>query len=83
VEPAFKVPDRPSKLDAFAEKLSAWLQLESRRIPSSTPATPHKQSPDGSGMALLNVPSICATPSPNETNDSQSGAPSCRFRPHP
>lgn len=25
VEPAFKVPERPSKLDAFAEKLSAWL----------------------------------------------------------
>ena len=29
VEPAFKVPERPSKLDAFAEKLSAWLKLES------------------------------------------------------
>ncbi len=31
VEPAFKVPERPSKLDAFAEKLSAWLKLESKR----------------------------------------------------
>lgn len=31
VEPAFKVPERPSKLDAFAEKLSAWLKLESGR----------------------------------------------------
>jgi transposase len=28
VEPKFKVPERPSKLDAFAEKLSAWLQTE-------------------------------------------------------
>ena len=31
VEPAFKVPDRPSKLDAFADKLSAWLKLEGSR----------------------------------------------------
>ena len=31
VEPAFKVPERPSKLDAFAEKLSAWLKLKSGR----------------------------------------------------
>ena len=29
VEPAFKLPERPSKLDAFAEKLSGWLKLES------------------------------------------------------
>ena len=29
VEPAFKLPERPSKLDAFAAKLSAWLKLES------------------------------------------------------
>ena len=28
VEPTFKVPDRPSKLDRFAEKLSAWLRIE-------------------------------------------------------
>ena len=26
VEPKFKVPDRPSKLDPFAEKLSGWLR---------------------------------------------------------
>ena len=26
VEPKFKVPDRPSKLDPFAEKLSGWLE---------------------------------------------------------
>ena len=25
VEPTFKVPDRPSKLDPFAAKLSVWL----------------------------------------------------------
>ena len=31
VEPASRVPERPSKLDAFAEKLSAWLRLESGR----------------------------------------------------
>ena len=28
VEPQFKVPDRPSKLDPFAEKLSGWLRIE-------------------------------------------------------
>jgi transposase len=28
VEPAFKVPERPSKLDPFADKLSAWLKTE-------------------------------------------------------
>ena len=28
VEPAFAVPDRPSKVDPFAEKLSSWLRTE-------------------------------------------------------
>lgn len=28
VEPKFKVPDRPSKLDPFAEKLAGWLKIE-------------------------------------------------------
>nr|MDA8251168.1 IS21 family transposase [Rhodospirillales bacterium] len=28
VEPKFKVPERPSKLDPFAEKLSHWLKVE-------------------------------------------------------
>ena len=28
VEPSFKVPERPSKLDPFAEKLSGWLRTE-------------------------------------------------------
>ncbi len=28
VEPTFKVPERPSKLDPFAEKLSGWLRIE-------------------------------------------------------
>lgn len=28
VEPRFKVPDRPSNLDAFAEKVAAWLRAE-------------------------------------------------------
>ena len=27
VEPKFKVPERPSKLDPFAEKLSRWTAL--------------------------------------------------------
>lgn len=31
VEPKFKVPERPSKLDPFAEKLSAWLRIETGR----------------------------------------------------
>jgi transposase len=28
VEPKFKVPERPSRLDSFAEKLSGWLRIE-------------------------------------------------------
>ncbi|MFX8573853.1 IS21 family transposase, partial [Acinetobacter baumannii] len=31
VEPQFKVPARPSKLDPFAEKLSGWLRVEAGR----------------------------------------------------
>ncbi|TCU49259.1 transposase [Novosphingobium sp. PhB57] len=31
VEPGFKVSVRPSKLDPFAEKLAAWLQVESKK----------------------------------------------------
>ena len=29
IEPRFKVPERPSKLDVFADKLSGWLRSES------------------------------------------------------
>ena len=28
VEPKFKVPERPSKLDPYADKLSGWLRIE-------------------------------------------------------
>jgi transcriptional regulator with XRE-family HTH domain len=28
IEPRFKVPERPSKLDPFADRLSAWLKSE-------------------------------------------------------
>ncbi|MBO6895177.1 MAG: IS21 family transposase [Roseibium sp.] len=31
VEPTFQVPERPSKLDAFADKLSAWLCAEATK----------------------------------------------------
>ena len=31
VEPAFKVPDRPSKLDPFADRLSGWLKTEANK----------------------------------------------------
>ncbi len=31
VKPQFKVPERPSKLDPFAEKLSGWLRVEAGR----------------------------------------------------
>lgn len=31
VEPNFKTPTRPSKLDPFAEKLSGWLLKEQRK----------------------------------------------------
>jgi IS30 family transposase len=31
IEPKFRVPDRPSRLDPYAEKLSAWLRHEAGR----------------------------------------------------
>ena len=31
VEPKFKVPERPSKLDPFADRLSAWLKTEAKK----------------------------------------------------
>ena len=31
VEPAFKVPERPSKVDPFADRLSAWLKTEANK----------------------------------------------------
>lgn len=31
VEPHFQVPERPSKLDAYAERLSTWLRTEANR----------------------------------------------------
>ena len=31
VEPVFRTPDRPSKLDPFAERLAAWLRTDVRR----------------------------------------------------
>ena len=31
VEPKFKVPDRPSNLDPFADRLEAWLRVEAAK----------------------------------------------------
>ena len=31
IEPQFKVPDRPSKLDPFADRLAGWLKTEANR----------------------------------------------------
>ena len=31
VEPKFRVPDRPSKLDPFAEKLTGWLRIDATK----------------------------------------------------
>jgi len=31
VEPTFKVPERPSKLDPFADRLSAWLRTDAKK----------------------------------------------------
>ncbi len=31
IEPKFQVPDRPSKLDAYADKLAGWLRREGNR----------------------------------------------------
>ncbi len=35
VEPKFNVPERPSKLDPFADRLSAWLKTESKIGPQA------------------------------------------------
>lgn len=35
VEPKFKVPERRSKLDPFADRLSAWLKTEANNIPQT------------------------------------------------
>jgi predicted transcriptional regulator len=32
VEPKFKLPERPSNLDTFAEKLSGWLRVPNGEI---------------------------------------------------
>ena len=37
VEPKFKVADRPSKLDAFADKLSGWLKSEAAKSRKQKP----------------------------------------------
>ena len=31
VEPKFKVPNRPSNLDPFADRVAAWLRMEAER----------------------------------------------------
>jgi hypothetical protein len=31
VEPKFKVPDRPSNLDPFADRMEAWMRAESSK----------------------------------------------------
>jgi hypothetical protein len=36
VEPQFKIPDRLSKLDPFAGKLTAWLRIEASKSRKTT-----------------------------------------------
>ncbi len=57
-EPKFRVPDRPSKLDPYAEKLSAWLRREARLQPRPTPI----DAPDGLRRAALQRPPSWADP---------------------
>jgi transposase len=50
VEPIFRTPDRPSKLDPYAERLAAWLRADARR--------PRKQKRDHApwrGVKVLNL----------------------------
>ena len=51
VEPQFKVPDRPSKLDPFAEKLSGWLRQEAGK--SRKQKRTRKQIACGPGRAWI------------------------------
>ncbi len=39
VEPTFKLPDRPRKLDAFSGKLSSWVKLEASKSRKHKPTT--------------------------------------------
>ena len=49
VEPKFKVPKRPSKLDAFAEKLSGWLQIEAGKSRKQKRTARQMGTPNNSG----------------------------------
>ena len=39
VEPQFKVPDRPSKIDPFAGKITVWLRAEASKSRRSCPSS--------------------------------------------
>ena len=56
VEPKFRVPDRPSKLDPYAEKLSAWLRLEAGH--ASRSARSGNCMPISSGLALRGLTTV-------------------------
>ena len=53
VKPEFKVPDRPSKLDAFAEQLSDWFSTRhrERRPPSASMTAPDLEPHEGVGRS--------------------------------
>ena len=59
VEPKFKIPDRPSKLDPFAEKLSGWLRIETSR--SRTVAQLGSRTSDSSMPSARGRPRPCST----------------------
>src|SRR3546814_12929278 len=54
VEPQFKVPERPSKLDPYAEKLSGWLRIEAgkSRKQRRTAKTDRKSGVEGKSVSV-------------------------------
>lgn len=63
IEPKFSIPERPSKLDPFADKLAGWLTTEaskSRKL-RTNPGLPVAQTRDhcaSAGWMRVSAPSI-------------------------
>lgn len=59
-EPKFQVPDRPSKLDPYAEKLSGWLRIEAGKSRKQRrTVTPAERRRAGLGLRLRRRSGCC------------------------
>ena len=89
VEPKFKVPERPSKLDPFAEKLSGWLRVEAgrsrkqRRTVKQMHADLVALGYDGSYGRVAAFARAWRADRQRDATDQRPRAPSCRWFLHP